>query len=123
MSDLASYAFFCGNGALTMFLTCSDDDEFYDRTHKSSKNTSGVNQAVETADSLLDKKNALTKQIEDKQKLLQEEDKPVEVNEVAEAGDALDAYMSTVSSQLGKIIIILCCLVLIIIVLHLLLMV
>ncbi|KAL8471860.1 hypothetical protein ACS0TY_029193 [Phlomoides rotata] len=87
----------------------SDDDEFYDRTQKSSKNMSGVNQAVETADSLLDKKNALTKQIEDKEKLLQDEDKPTEINEVAEAGDALDAYMSTVSSQLvsdkkGKIL-------------------
>lgn len=78
----------------------SDDDEFYDRTHKSSKSKNGESQSVETADTLLDKKDALTKQIEDKEKLLQEEDKPSENNEIAETGDALDAYMSSVSSQL-----------------------
>ncbi|KAL1538830.1 kanadaptin [Salvia divinorum] len=78
----------------------SDDDEFYDRTEKSSKPKNGESQSVETADSLLDKKDALVKQIEDKEKLLVDEDKPAEVNEIAEAGDALDAYMSAVSSQL-----------------------
>ncbi|KAI3452165.1 hypothetical protein Pfo_008830 [Paulownia fortunei] len=78
----------------------SDDDEFYDRTRKSSKHNSGETQSVETADSLLDKKDALIKRMEDKEKLLLDEDKPAEINEVAEAGDALDAYMSAVSSQL-----------------------
>ncbi|KAK6129112.1 hypothetical protein DH2020_037148 [Rehmannia glutinosa] len=78
----------------------SDDDEFYDRTRKTSKHKTGENQSVETADSLLDKKDALIKQMEDKEKLLLEEDKPAEINEVTEAGDALDAYMSAVSSQL-----------------------
>ncbi|KAL7141169.1 hypothetical protein ABFS83_08G036000 [Erythranthe nasuta] len=78
----------------------SDDDDFYDRTQKSLKNKSRGNQSVETADSLLDKKDALSKQIEDKEKLLLDEDKPAEIKEVSEAGDELDAYMSAVSSQL-----------------------
>ncbi|CAA0828321.1 SMAD/FHA domain-containing protein [Striga hermonthica] len=78
----------------------SDDDEFYDRTKKSSKHKPGENQSVETADSLLDKKDALTKQIQDKEKLLLEDGEAAEQNEVAEAGDALDAYMSAVSSEL-----------------------
>ncbi|XP_042025304.1 kanadaptin-like isoform X1 [Salvia splendens] len=78
----------------------SDDDDFYDRTKKSSKPKNGESQSVETADSLLDKKDALVKQIEDKEKLLADEDKSAAVNEIAEAGDALDAYMSAVSSQL-----------------------
>ncbi|KAL7101102.1 hypothetical protein ACP275_08G035900 [Erythranthe tilingii] len=78
----------------------SDDDDFYDRTQKSLKNKSRGNQSVETADSLLDKKDALSKQIEDKEKLLLDEDRPAEIKEVSEAGDELDAYMSAVSSQL-----------------------
>ncbi|KAL6553077.1 hypothetical protein OROGR_006919 [Orobanche gracilis] len=79
----------------------SDEDEFYDRAKKSLKHKSGENQSVETADSLLDKKDALVKQIEDKEKLILDDDKPAETNKVvAEAGDALDAYMSAVSSQL-----------------------
>ncbi|KAL6526298.1 hypothetical protein OROMI_029938 [Orobanche minor] len=79
----------------------SDEDEFYDRAKKSLKHKSGENQSVETADSLLDKKDALVKQIEAKEKLILGDDKPAETNEVvAEAGDALDAYMSAVSSQL-----------------------
>ncbi|KAL0450412.1 UNVERIFIED_CONTAM: Kanadaptin [Sesamum latifolium] len=78
----------------------SDEDEFYDRTQKSSKHKSGENQSIETADSLLDKKDTLVKQIEDKEKLLLNEDRPTETNAVPETGDALDAYMSTVSSQL-----------------------
>lgn len=98
-----------------MFLTSSDEDEFYDRTQKSSKHKSGGDQSVETADSLLDKKDALIKQIENKEKLLLDEDKPAEINEVAEAGDALDAFMSAVSSQLGKLYLLLCCVVLFII--------
>ncbi|KAL3629489.1 hypothetical protein CASFOL_026711 [Castilleja foliolosa] len=79
----------------------SDDDDFYDRTKKPSKNKSGENKSVETADSLLDKKDTLIKQIEDKEKLiLAEDNKPAEINEATETGDALDSYMSAVSSQL-----------------------
>ncbi|KAG8384560.1 hypothetical protein BUALT_Bualt04G0130500 [Buddleja alternifolia] len=78
----------------------SDDDEFYDRTQKSAKRKSGENQSVETADSLLDKRDAIVKEMEDKEKLLLDEDKVAEKNEIAEAGDVLDAYMSAVSSQL-----------------------
>ncbi|KAG6396135.1 hypothetical protein SASPL_142276 [Salvia splendens] len=86
------------------YMSSNDDDDFYDRTKKSSKPKNGESQSVETADSLLDKKDALVKQIEDKEKLLADEDKSAAVNEIAEAGDALDAYMSAVSSQLVKAI-------------------
>ncbi|KAL2522982.1 SMAD/FHA domain-containing protein [Forsythia ovata] len=78
----------------------SDDDEFYDRTQKPSKRRSGENQSIETADSLLDKKDAIVKEMEDKEKSLLDEDKMAQTNEVSEAGDALDAYMTAVSSQL-----------------------
>ncbi|CAI9758723.1 unnamed protein product [Fraxinus pennsylvanica] len=78
----------------------SDDDEFYDRTQKPSKHKSSENQSIETADSLLDKKYAIVKEMEDKEKLLWVEDNMAQTNEVAEAGDALDAYMTAVSSQL-----------------------
>lgn len=81
----------------------SDDDEFYDRTRKkSSKQKDAEKQSVETADSLLDKKDNLIKEMDDKRKLLLEEkDKVASQNlAAAEAGDALDAYMSGLSSQL-----------------------
>lgn len=85
----------------TCFLLNSDDDEFYDRTQKPSKCRSGENQSIETANSLLDKKDAIVKKMEEKEKMLLDEDKMAQTNEVAEAGDALDAYMTAVSSQLG----------------------
>lgn len=80
----------------------SDGDEFYDRTKKkASKRKGGENQSIETADSLLDKKDALTTEIEEKKKLLLEEKDRIELENVGEAaGDALDAYMSGLSSQL-----------------------
>ncbi|XP_059644876.1 uncharacterized protein LOC132286542 [Cornus florida] len=81
----------------------SDDDDFYDRTKKrSSSQKGGENQSVETADSLLDKKDAISKQMEEKKKLLQEEeDRIASENEaVTEVGDTLEAYMSGLSSQL-----------------------
>ncbi|CAI9752773.1 unnamed protein product [Fraxinus pennsylvanica] len=78
----------------------SDDDEFYDRTQKPSKRRSGENHSIETANSLLDKKDAIVKEMEEKEKMLLDEDKMAQTNEVAEAGDALDAYMTAVSSQL-----------------------
>ncbi|CAH9139197.1 unnamed protein product [Cuscuta epithymum] len=79
----------------------SDDDEFYDRTKKSAKKKSGENQSIETADSLLDKKDALVSEMEEKRKLLLSEDNDTgEVKESLEAGDDLDLYMSGLSSQL-----------------------
>ncbi|KAI8534260.1 hypothetical protein RHMOL_Rhmol10G0076200 [Rhododendron molle] len=80
----------------------SDEDEFYDRTKKkASKRKGGENQSIETADSLLDKKDALTTKIEEKKKLLLEEKDRMESENAGEgAGDALDAYMSGLSSQL-----------------------
>lgn len=83
----------------------SDEDEFYDRTKKkASKRKGGENPSIETADSLLDKKDALTTKIEEKKKLLLEEKDRMESENAGEgAGDALDAYMSGLSSQLGKL--------------------
>ncbi|XP_052204825.1 uncharacterized protein LOC127809782 [Diospyros lotus] len=81
----------------------SDEDEFYDRTKKVASNQKGgETQSIETADTLLDKKDAIIKEIEEKKKLLLEEkDRMVSENEgVADSGDTLDAYMSGLSSQL-----------------------
>ncbi|KAK3212302.1 hypothetical protein Dsin_017008 [Dipteronia sinensis] len=81
----------------------SDDDEFYDRTKKKPlTQNAGENQIVETADTLLDKRDALMKEIEDKEESLEREKNKM-ASETAvenEAGDALDAYMSGLSSQL-----------------------
>lgn len=79
----------------------SDEDEFYDRTQKPAKQKGGENQSVETADSLLDKKDAIVKEMEDKRQLLLSEDKTGPVNENLEAADELDVFMSGLSSQLG----------------------
>ncbi|GAB2210748.1 hypothetical protein Drorol1_Dr00016031 [Drosera rotundifolia] len=80
----------------------SDDDEFYDRTKKKpSVNKTGIVQTVETAESLLDKKDSIMKEMEEKQKaLLDEKNKITEPQIEAESGDALDAYMTGLSSQL-----------------------
>ncbi|KAK4346386.1 hypothetical protein RND71_032725 [Anisodus tanguticus] len=43
----------------------SEEDEFYDRTKKPSKRKTGENQSTETADSLLDKKDAIVREMED----------------------------------------------------------
>ncbi|OMO52642.1 hypothetical protein CCACVL1_29147 [Corchorus capsularis] len=81
----------------------SDDDEFYDRTKKKpTVQKVGETQSVETADSLLDKRDAIMKEIEDKKELLLSEKNKM-ASETAletEAGDELDAYMSGLSSQL-----------------------
>lgn len=82
----------------------SDEDDFYDRTRKKpSKQKGAEGQAIETADSLLDKKDAIDKQIEEKKKsILDEKNRLIlENDEVAETGDELDAFMSGLSSQLG----------------------
>lgn len=89
------------NAYLT-FLLNSDDDEFYDRTQKPPKKKSGENQSIETADTLLEKKEAILKEMEDTRNLLLDENKTVPRKEITEEGDELDAYMSSVSSQLGE---------------------
>ncbi|XP_024974435.1 kanadaptin isoform X2 [Cynara cardunculus var. scolymus] len=81
----------------------SDEDEFYDRTRKKpSKQKGAESQSIETADSLLDKKDAINREIEEKKKLLVDEKNRViaDSEDVGEAGDVLDAFMSGLSSQL-----------------------
>ncbi|KAI3665792.1 hypothetical protein L6452_44426 [Arctium lappa] len=81
----------------------SDEDEFYDRTRKKpSKQKGAESQSVETADSLLDKKDAINREIEEKKKLLVDEKNRMiaDTEDVGEAGDVLDAFMSGLSSQL-----------------------
>uniref|UniRef100_A0A2P2KWR9 Smad nuclear interacting protein n=1 Tax=Rhizophora mucronata TaxID=61149 RepID=A0A2P2KWR9_RHIMU len=80
----------------------SDDDDFYDRTKKPLIKKAGENQSVETADTLLGKRDAIMKEMEDKKELLQiEKNKMAPEAEVdIEAGDSLDAYMSGLSTQL-----------------------
>lgn len=83
------------------FLPHSEEDEFYDRTQKPSKRKVGENQSIETADSLLDKKDAIVREMEDKRKLFLDEKDGTGQESAVEAGDELDAYMSGLSSQLG----------------------
>ncbi|EXB77630.1 hypothetical protein L484_018146 [Morus notabilis] len=81
----------------------SDDDDFYDRTKKKpSSKKAAEHQSVETADTLLDKRDSIIKEIEDKKEvLLIEKNKMVsEKMDETETGDALDAFMSGISSQL-----------------------
>ncbi|KAH9622337.1 hypothetical protein KSS87_000963 [Heliosperma pusillum] len=79
----------------------SDDDEFYDRTKKKPVSKSANAESVETADSLLDKKEALMKEMEEKRRLISEEkNKLSEPVGDENAGDVLDAFMSGLSSQL-----------------------
>ncbi|RDX72009.1 Kanadaptin, partial [Mucuna pruriens] len=83
----------------------SDDDEFYDRTkRKPSHQKPGDNQSVETADTLLDKRDVITKEMNEKKELIMiEKNKILSKSESAtqdDVGDSLDAYMSGLSSQL-----------------------
>nr|TKW40427.1 hypothetical protein SEVIR_1G245700v2 [Setaria viridis] len=78
----------------------SDDDEFFDRTKKKSSQKSNEQQSVETADSLLEKKDSITSDIENKRKLLEEEKHKLAQGSTADLRDDLDAYMSGLSSQL-----------------------
>ena len=82
----------------------SDEDEFYDRTTKKTSNRKGGDShSIETADTLLDKKDAITNEIEEKKKLvLAEKDRMASENVATSDADALDAYMLGLSSQLGK---------------------
>ncbi|TKY65011.1 Kanadaptin protein [Spatholobus suberectus] len=80
-----------------------DDDEFYDRTkRKPSHQKPGDNQSVETADTLLDKRDVITKEMNEKKELLMIEKNKMfsESATQDEVGDSLDAYMSGLSSQL-----------------------
>ncbi|KAF7824972.1 kanadaptin [Senna tora] len=79
-----------------------DDDEFYDRTKKKPHQKAGDNQSIETADTLLDKKEAIIKEMSDKKELLLIEKNriPSENGAQDEIDDSLDAYMSGLSSQL-----------------------
>ncbi|KAK4712334.1 hypothetical protein R3W88_006847 [Solanum pinnatisectum] len=79
----------------------SEEDEFYDRTQKPSKRKTGENQSIETADSLLDKKDAIVREMEDKRRLFLDEKDGTGQGSAVEAGDELDAYMSGLSSQLA----------------------
>lgn len=90
--------------AYNCFSLFSDDDDFYDRTKKkSSGKKAGENQSIETADTLIDKRDAIKREIGDKKELLLKEKNKItsETTEEAVGGDALDAYMSGLSSQLG----------------------
>ncbi|XP_026402473.1 kanadaptin-like [Papaver somniferum] len=81
----------------------SDEDDFYDRTKKKPIQKAGESTSVETADTLLDKKDAIVSEIESKASLLSSERNKVipEVERTVENGDdALDAYMTGLSSQL-----------------------
>ncbi|KAJ8751752.1 hypothetical protein K2173_025932 [Erythroxylum novogranatense] len=78
----------------------SDDDEFYDRTKKPTIKQGGEPQSIETADTLLDKRDTILKEMEDKRELLSIEKRKMPTETGPEAGDALDAYMSGLSSQL-----------------------
>ncbi|KAB1211403.1 Kanadaptin [Morella rubra] len=81
----------------------SDDDEFYDRTkRKISSEKAGENQSIETADTLLDKRDAIALEIEGKKGLLSIEKSKIasETTIKNEVGDELDAYMTGLSSQL-----------------------
>ncbi|CAN0876162.1 hypothetical protein LINGRAHAP2_LOCUS11140 [Linum grandiflorum] len=80
----------------------SDDDDFYDRTKKPIKKKAGETQSVETADSLLDKRDAIMKEMQEKKDLFLLENNKItsETDAEPEAADELDAYMSGLSSQL-----------------------
>ncbi|KAF3785897.1 Kanadaptin [Nymphaea thermarum] len=82
----------------------SDDDEFYDRTKNkaSSLPRAGEKKTVETAETLLDKKECITKEIEEIRHALQEEKKKItkEIEGETEGADALDAFMSGLSNQI-----------------------
>ncbi|MCL7023461.1 hypothetical protein MKW94_018686 [Papaver nudicaule] len=81
----------------------SDEDDFYDRTKKKKPiQKAGESTSVETADTLLDKKDAIVSEIESKTSLLLSEKNKVipEVELAMESGDALDTYMTGLSSKL-----------------------
>lgn len=84
----------------------SDDDEFYDRTKKGAREKKEEKQQmVETAETLLEKKENLAREIEDTRVALQaEEPNNQKQNSEGnlESDDPLDAFMTGVSSQIVK---------------------
>lgn len=80
----------------------SDDDDFYDRTKKKSSSKNSNEKSIETADSLLNKKDTIVSEIEAKKVLLQKEKDKLVITSVSTSttGDDLDAYMNGLSSQL-----------------------
>lgn len=88
-----------------VFLLFSDEDDFYDRTKKKPSTQKGSeSQTVETVDSLLEKRDKVLKEIEEKNEQLSAEKNKMETETVPEAtsGDSLDAYMTGLSSTLGN---------------------
>lgn len=81
-----------------------DDDEFYDRTKKKPQKKPGDSQSIETADTLLEKRDTIMKEMSDKKELLMTEKDRVLSETVSttqdDVDDSLDAYMSGLSSQL-----------------------
>lgn len=92
----------------------SDEDDFYDRTKKKPSTQKGSeNQTVETVDSLLDKRDNVLKEIEAKNEQLLTEKNKMEIENVTEVAsadslDALDAYMTGLSTTLGNLLLFLC---------------
>lgn len=81
----------------------SDEDDFYDRTKKKPSTQKGSeSQTVETVDSLLEKRDKVLKEIEEKNEQLSAEKNKMETEIVPEvtSGDSLDAYMTGLSSTL-----------------------
>ncbi|KAF6169101.1 hypothetical protein GIB67_038598 [Kingdonia uniflora] len=80
----------------------SDEDEFYDRTKKSTHQKVDEDQSIETTDTLLEKKDAIIKKMENtKNLIMNEKSRNVQqIKEETEGGDPLDAYMTGLSSQL-----------------------
>ena len=70
---------------------------------KSSSTKSPLVQVVETAETLLEKREKILKDIEKFSELLHfEEMNPLKVSQDKESLDPLDAFMTDVSSKLGK---------------------
>ncbi|KAF2602136.1 hypothetical protein F2Q70_00027305 [Brassica cretica] len=82
----------------------SDEDDFYDRTKKKKPSTQKgtESQTVETVDSLLEKRDKVLKEVEEKNGQLSAEKNKMETETVPEvsSGDSLDAYMTGLSSTL-----------------------
>lgn len=89
-----------------MLCSDDDDDEFYDRTNKKPLHQKPGDNQVETADTLLDKREVITKEMDEKKELLKMEKNKIlsksESTTQDEVDDSLDAYMSGLSSQLGE---------------------
>lgn len=104
-----SLCLLCSNSHRKNFLF-SDEDDFYDRTKKKPSTQKGSeNQNVETVDSLLDKRDNVLKEIEAKNEQLLTEKNKMETENVTEVAsgdslDALDAYMTGLSTTLGNLL-------------------